>query len=582
MSRTFPALAAALVAGSLCAQTVVIPSNFGQTGTFSVPGGTTQNFFTVAGVNRFQAVYDSTNFTSEHVGQPITITGLEFRMGNAIASPATTYPSVEIYLQNSAVDFNAVTTTFTNQRSIAFPTTPNFSGPVTQTAAAGTSPNSYVMNIPLTIPFSYSPEAGVDLLVEVVINGAPTPAVLVANTSFASSFAFPTHRARANRSPGSIVAATGTLSAFAPVIRFAYTSAPNSAKEEPYGVGCGVTARSYYEQFPGSANDLGGKTVSMAQNLAGGYDVTTTVGATMVTPTGVALTLGDDVVSASIPLPFTFDYPGGSTTAIRVDSNGSILLNAAGGGSSIGGSGAVLLASTSHRLAASMQDLLPTDALDPNSAGNVFAEADPANPTTKFIISWIGVPCFGAGQPSNFQIVLNDNGTADTAQFVYQNLRNNSTSNSGIAITGFSLGSGAVDGGSKDLTAGTVSSSIDRGRLTISSSGRPVINTAINITTSNIPASGVSLLFFSATQIPLGFDLSGIGMTGGCNAYITLPEFLSFLNLGTPTFVTNIPVPNDPLLVGAIAYAQAGALDPLFNAFGAVSSNGLLLEIGNN
>ena len=36
--------------------------------------------------------------------------------------------------------------------------------------------------------------------------------------------------------------------------------------------------------------------------------------------------LGDDALSAPIPLPFTFDYPGGSTNSILVESNGNVWL----------------------------------------------------------------------------------------------------------------------------------------------------------------------------------------------------------------------------------------------------------------
>ena len=71
--------------------------------------------------------------------------------------------------------------------------------------------------------------------------------------------------------------------------------------------------------------------------------------------------LGDDVISAAQALPFTFDYPGGSTSTIRVDSNGSVNLNGAGV-SQIGGGPAALLTSTVHRLSPSMQDLFPDGA----------------------------------------------------------------------------------------------------------------------------------------------------------------------------------------------------------------------------
>lgn len=294
------------------------------------------------------------------------------------------YPSVEIYLQQSANGHAAISTTFASNRTVAHPTTPNYAGAVNVNTASGTTPNDWVIKLPLTNSFTYYPDQS-DLLLEIVILAAPVPATA---SSMSCGFNVAAHACNSVRSVGSMTALTGTLSAFAPVVRLGYTDVPGGARHVTYGAGCTTHSRSFYEAFAISTADLGGSTVAMTQNLTGGYDVSTTAGAAVVAPTSVGLALADDAVSGAIALPFTFDYPGGSTGSVFIDSNGSVLLNGTAA-SNIGGSASVLLTSPVHRLCPSMQDLLPDGV---TNLDNVFAEADPSNPTTVFLITWRNVP----------------------------------------------------------------------------------------------------------------------------------------------------------------------------------------------
>jgi hypothetical protein len=569
---TLSAAAIALSVASLAAQQIVVPSAFA-----AAEGGTTGNVWR-AGLNRVQCFYDTTNFTGQATGQPITISAVEFRLAGALATNIITYPSVEIHLQNSAVDFLTPSTTFATNRSAVLGT-PNYSGPVTTVAVGGGTPNDYFISIPLTTPFTYQPELGQDLLMEIVINAAPTP--LLGNTINAG-FSAATHFANSVRSVNSTTALTGTASAFAPVARFTYTNAPGAALKSDYGVGCYDRAASIYEVFAGSSNDLSGQKVTFTQNAAGGYDAVTTAGAAVVLPPAgtVGLALGDDAVSAVQTLPFTFNFPGGATTGVIVDSNGSLGI-AGTVGSSIGGTAAALLGLPSVRLAASMQDLLPDGA---TNVANVFAHADARNPSI-FYYTWVNVPCFGSiavpAPTSTFQIALIDNGTNDRVEFRYQTLVNDSSSNTGIAITGFSRGSGATDPGSSDLTAATVSSVAELKGLKLSASARPVINTSLTFTTSNIPASTAFTLYvLSVGQINPGVDLGIIGAPG-CNAYIQLPEVLSNFQIGGPTATTVVSIPNDPFFVGQSFYSQAIGLDASANAAGITSSSAVSCLMGS-
>jgi len=569
---TLSAAAIALSVASLAAQTITVPSAFA-----AAEGGTTGNVWR-AGINRVQCFYDTTNFTGQSTGQPIMISAVEFRLAGGLAANIVTYPSVDIHLQNSAVDFLAPTTTFATNRSAALGT-PNYSGPVTTTAVGGTTPNDYFISIPLSTPFTYQPEAGQDLLMEIVINAAPAP--LLGNT-INTGFVAATHFANSVRSVNSTTALTGSVSAFCPVARFTYTNAPGAALKSDYGVGCYDRAASIYEVFAGSSNDLSGQKVTFTQNAAGGYDAVTTAGAAIVLPPAgtVGLALGDDVVSAVQTLPFTFNFPGGATTGVIVDSNGSLGI-AGTVGSTIGGSAATLLGLPSVRLAASMQDLLPDGA---TNVANVFAHVDTRNPSILYY-TWLNVPCFGSiavpPPTSTFQIALIDNGTNDRVEFRYQTLVNDSNSNTGIAITGFSRGSGANNPGSSDLTAGTVSSVGELKGLKLAASARPVINTSLTFTTSNIPASTAFTLYvLSVGQINPGVDLGIIGAPG-CNAYIQLPEVLSNFQIGGPTATTVVSIPNDPFFVGQSFYSQAIGLDATANAAGITSSSAVSCLMGS-
>lgn len=566
MLKLLPTLGVVALASTIAAQTFVLPTQFA-----TAEAGTTGNVWR-AGINRVQCFYDATNFGAPGLGQPVQITGVEFRLGGGLSTAIVTYPSVEIYLQNSAVNFSTPSTTFSANRTVAFPTTPNFAGPVTTVAVPATTPNGYFINIPLTTPFTYDPSTGQDLLMEIVILANPAP--LTGNTINAG-FNNPVHLCNSIRSVGSTTALTGSASPFAPVARFTYNAFPNAAFNTYNGAGCYNRPRSFYELFAGSSNDLSNHTVTMTQNANGGYDAVTTVGATIVTPTGPGLALTDDLISAAQALPFTFNYPGGSTASIFVDSNGSINLNGAGV-TQIGGAAAALLTSTVHRLSPSMQDLLPDGA---TNLANVYV--DTTSTPGQALITWLNVPSFNATAtpPSTFQVALIDNGTNDTVEFRYVTLVNDSSSNSGIAITGFSLGGAAIDGGSVDLTAGPVSTQVDLAALRVAATNRPVTGTTWNLQVSNLPPGSVLGIDVLGIGDPGFNDLSIIGLPG-CGLRASLDSLDAYFPAG-PTHAYSLAIPNDPLLLGFQVYSTSAMyVLPAPNAFGAITANGVQGTVG--
>jgi len=531
------------------------------------PGGGSSGNIWRAGLNRVQCFYDSSNWEGQSIGQPIVISQLEWRNSVAIAA-AITYPSVDIFIQPAAVNYSAPSTTFASNRSAALGT-PNYSGPVTVQASATTG--AYVISIPLTTPVTYTPDLGVDLLVEIVINAAPTPlAGFTADTGFSN----PAHLCNSVRSVGSTTALTGTASAFCPVLRTTYTNAPGAATKSVNGAGCYRFAASFYEQFAGSANDLSNATVAMTPSN-GGYVAITTPSSTLIpVPAGtVGLALGDDAVSAPLALPFTFDFPGGSATSIVVDSNGGIILSGTAA-TSILGSGATLLNLPSVRLVAAGTDLLPDGVANVN---NVFAYADPANPNA-YVITWSNVPMFGSvavpPPASTFQIVLTDAGNADLVEFRYGSVVNDSSSNTGIMVTGFSRGQGAVaPAAGVDLTAGPVVTQADQREMTLASN-RPVTGTNWNLTANNIPAGGVLGVDILGISNPGLSDLFFLGLPG-CGLYASLDSLAAYFPAG-PSHAYSLAIPNDPTLTGFAIFSQSAMFVlPAPNAFGAITSNGV-------
>ena len=588
MTRLLPLIGIISIVASATAQTVWAPQAAAVGDT-----STSQNYFRET-LSRWQSIYDTAIFTNQSIFSPVQINTIAFRPTVGQLGFATTYPNVEVYLSYAANNYATPTTAFATNRTVPFPTTPNYAGAVNLINVSGAGPvNQNDITINLTTPFIFDPSLGQDLLVEVFIAAVASPTMTLAQTPVRVVSNTPVaHLTRSVRFIGAAAATAtaGTLTDFSPAIQFSYSIPPGVAKHDPYGAGCYLYARSFYEQFPGafpaSSNDLSNTTVTLTPNVIGGYNVLTLPGSTLVMPTGTGLALGDDVSSAAIPIPFTFDYPGGSTTSIYAHSNGSVTLNGAATGLfNAADNVSTLLASTVHVLAASMQDLLPDGVANTD---NVFAEVDPTNPNV-FLITWRNVPCFlttPAPVPlkSTFQIALIDSGTNDTVEYRYLTLVNDSDSYGGAAITGFSTGGTALNPGNRDLTALVAfNTETDLGSLTLFGSPRPVLGVPVNYTLSNLrPNLGISTMLASFGQIPGGIGLPSLGVQApGCNVYIDPISNVGFgpLMFGAPTAGFAHTWPLGPWS-GVTVYVQGFELSLNENAAGVISSNGMKVELG--
>ncbi len=153
---------------------------------------------------------------------------------------------------------------------------------------------------------------------------------------------------------------------------------------------------------------------------------------------GPVLTLGDDEITAPIPLGFTFTFAGTAFTDVSVCANGYLLLGATNVATAAGGdyspTNAELLASAQPRICPLWMDYNP---MLPGS-GQVFM--DTATPG-QFTLTWFRVYTYGTTIPTTMQIKL-DAGSNITV--TYGQLGTPSTFQNNTSIIGASPGAGAV------------------------------------------------------------------------------------------------------------------------------------------
>lgn len=329
------------------------------------------------------------------------------------------------------------------------------------------------------------------------------------------------------------------------------------------GQGCGSCVASFYENGPA---DLANTKIKLAYG-PGGYTVGVSTN-TFVTPTSGDLNMGDDT-EASVALPFTLNYPGGSTTTLRICSNGFISPGI-GNGNSYTPSASGLLNGALPRWSAWWRDLTPAGADD------VYAEVTP----TVARITWLNVKNYNSNpvQPNTFQVQFHANGDV---HILYQTM----TVVGSSQLVGWSRGAGAQDPGSRDLSADIVGGfsvcATDSIAMAMTASNRPVLNTSIDLQLTNLPASTLGgVMVYSPTSVPAGIDLTGLMGMEGCYGYL-LPDILSSLFL-TSGASHNWPffVPNLPILVGQTTMFQGLMIAPGFTSSGFLSTNGVELLYG--
>lgn len=336
------------------------------------------------------------------------------------------------------------------------------------------------------------------------------------------------------------------------------------ARKESIGSSCGACTPVMYEIFGAPAGfDLANR--SMTHTFGGGAYTIADTGATLVTPAGATLTLTDDS-ETTVTLPFALPYPGGTTTTLRVCSNGFVS-PAASNGTAYSPTASGLLGGA-PRWCALWHDLNPAGA----GSGPVLYEATP----TEARITFHGVNNFSGGGTATFQFRFLPSGTVHIVWGAV------TAAGNGYGV-GWSPGGVTVDPGITDLSTqlATPTSLCATAFLgvRVDASARPVLGTTIQLQTTNIPANtGFGALLLSTVRALPPVDLTALGMPG-CQLHLVNPIASAYVPTGA-SVQEPLAIPNNPALIGFVVVGQGITYSPPLTPFGFVTSNGLLLTLG--
>lgn len=227
-----------------------------------------------------------------------------------------------------------------------------------------------------------------------------------------------------------------TLVATAPGYAYVAANQTNCATTVDYGVGCVEQRNSFSENFPNAAAfDLSGQTITMLRQ-PGGYLVLNSIPGTIVTPSATAAIIANaDDTTSTVALSAPLPVPGGTTSALVVDSNGKIALAGTGNGSDLSPTVNELLANPSTTLAVIWRDLNPAAA----GSGKIkFEEV-----AGIAYVTWDGVYNFNTTLPMTAQVQLNL-GTGDIT-VVYGPCTSNGILVAGFSVAGPSTRNNAID-----------------------------------------------------------------------------------------------------------------------------------------
>jgi len=359
------------------------------------------------------------------------------------------------------------------------------------------------------------------------------------------------------------------------------------AAREEYGEGCYEGYTSWGQLFP-NPNQIGyaNTSVRMAYNTSGNfYDlVGGTTPPTPVTsaPLGHAAD-GDILIDAttnpafaSAPILYASASGLAIANAVYMNADGFLTMDVAS--NVTGGPGATQTA-VDNWLMSPGTTFGNWKNWDPSAGGSTHYDFD--TNASEHLFTWQGVADNGGS--TTFQIAIDGAGNIE-----YRWGAVAQTGGGGApVIVGFTTGINAVDPGviRTDFQAALPFSTAasDTSPLQLSAAANPVINTTVDLVTTNeSTAPGVGVCFVTSVSIPGGFPLDPIGAPG-CFAHVDI-------NAGSGNVIDNIPlngmtvplpVPNQTNLVGLNLYCQSAWLDASANAFGVITSNGLRLAIGS-
>jgi hypothetical protein len=336
------------------------------------------------------------------------------------------------------------------------------------------------------------------------------------------------------------------------------------AAKYPVGSSCGACTSAFHETFPSfAAFDLVGRAMRMSLN--GGAYTVSGVPAAFVPPAGQNLALLQGT-QATVALPFTLPYPGGSTNQLFVCSSGYASPGPANGVQLIGS--ATTLLQGAARWAGAWTAWSPL-----LGANNVLFDAN----ASRAILTWNNVPSLAGTGTSTFQMQFFPNGNVDV---VWQGL--------GAGPLPILVGWAPGGGGSTvppsrnlsaDLNASFSLCATSFDGLSLDASAVPVLGTTVQWQLGGIAAgTGWGALMRSLTQATPPIDLTAIGMPG-CSAHVVSPVATVFLSPGASVQIAE-PIPSSPALISLSLVGQAVTFNPGLTPLGLVASNGMVLTLG--
>lgn len=446
-----------------------------------------------------------------------------------------------------------------------------YSGDVAVAVPAGTLPNSFYITVPVR-PFVYTPLLGNSLVLDLSSPDGNFHGVLGLADMFAPGTGGATGFVN-----GAWNGTVGGPAPGIPVFNLVYDTAP-MPRIETFAFGCSDRPSGLHEHFGGSNPfDLAATGIKMTRT-GGGW----TTGPALpyavppLSATSIALARGE--VSAAIPLPVTAPWAATGfplppflcqtgacqnfptdATEIRIGACGEIWFTN----------------QTDSHQTPSLQELrlvgprlcaLWAD-LDPSAGGKIcYGPVGGGG----FMVTWQGVPEFGATAPNLFQAVLYPNGDIE--------LRYALVTVTGPMLVGFTMGGRVGDQFSKaetgwDLDQFPAWALPPVQPLELSASPVPTLGATVIFDVCAIPFDTVTvvLLGLDVAMFKVPFDLSGV--MSGCTW--SLPpnpiSWFSSLPLSCCTsFALNIP--NNTSFAGLDFYAQAAAINFLPWSWGATSN----------
>lgn len=336
------------------------------------------------------------------------------------------------------------------------------------------------------------------------------------------------------------------------------------------GQGCIRQFSSFYEYFALSTSfDLANSSMSMLFNGAGYLMLPGITAYVAPSATATALALTDDS-NTSVTLSSPLVYPGGTTTALSVCSNGYVSVNPAGNGTAYTPVVATMLGAANTGWWA-QHDYNPTL---PGSGQVKFEEV-----AGVAYITWDAVYSYGTTSPETFQLQFEL--STGNVHFVWGAI---SGAGNGFLV-GYSPGGASADPGGRDISATLpltfMTDPADVLPLTLSATSRPVTGTNWNLSVGNVPATGLIGVDVFGVSDPGITDLFFLGAPG-CGLRASLDYTAAWFVTPTAGHTYSLPIPNSPSLINFNIYSMSAVFQaPPVNSFGAITSNGIQGMVGN-